>query len=284
MKLFDTILNKQPIYKMAPKKGYDFSVYLSMCIHRTLQVGCIDSMIKSMFSVNPKISVSHAMGDALIDRARSREASAFLNSDHDVCLMVDDDIQFSPEDAIRICRSAYERKGIVCGTYVIKREEFQWITAKPLPDSPPIIFSSDSPEVEVMWPGTGFLAFHKNVLIDLLAESPKYQFHDPNHFPLLHPTDLRYYNFFKSMEWVHPNGDVLGLSEDWAFGEKCRRIGYQIWLDPKVRLTHWGLYGYTLDDLCRPERMHCEKIKYEDYKDKTLVPRDEGKQVELAQI
>lgn len=261
----------------------DFSVKISMCIHRTIQVGCLDSMLKTMMCKNPKVTVSNAMGDALIDRARSREASYFLrNTEDDVLLMIDDDVQFNPLDAIKVARLAYEKKGIACGAYIIKREQFQWITCKPLEDSPPIIFGTDSVPVEVKWPGTGFLAIHRNVLQDMIDESKNFEEYHPNHLDFLHPTDLKFWDFFMPMKYKFPNGDKIELSEDWAFGEKARNIGYKIWLDPSVRLTHWGLYGFTLDDLCRPERTHCENIKYEDYKNKTLVPRDEGKQVQLS--
>ena len=204
----------------------EFSVKISMCIHRTIQVGCLDSMLKIMMCKNPKVTVSNAMGDALIDRARSREASDFFrNTQDDVLLMIDDDIQFNPLDAIKVARLAYEKKGIACGAYVIKKEQFGWITCKPLENSEPIMFSSDAVPIEVKWPGTGFLAIHRNVFQDLIDEAHKFHEYHPNHIDLLHPTDLKFWDFFMPMKYKFPNGDKIELSEDWAFGEKCRKIG-----------------------------------------------------------
>ena len=285
------------------KDEYDFKVHVSLCIFRTIQTSVLDSLFKLMVCQKPKVTVSTAVGDSLIDRARCREASDFLNySDADVLLMVDDDIQFLPEDAIKICKGAYERKGIMAGTCVVKREEGTWIASKPLEDSPPIIFSADAEPVEVKWAGAGMIAFHRNVLTDMIQGMRDYE-SDPAYeckkvvngdgsvtyvsvkeiikwkfepLILCHPTDLRFWPFFQTMIWRHPNGDHLFLSEDWAFCERARMCGYKIWLDPSVRTVHWGVYGYTLDDMLRPPRVHHEKITYEDAKDKIIIPKDEG--------
>jgi len=216
-------------------------------------------------------------GDALIDRARSQESTYFYkNTDQDVLLFVDDDIQYEPEDAIKLCKGAFEKQSIVVGAYVNKKEQNTWITSKLFPGQE-VVFSPNSPLTEIMWGATGFMAIPRCVFMDLLTESHKYQLHDPNHFPLCHPTDLAYYNFFKPCEWQHPNGDYLNLSEDWAFCEKARRIGYKIYLDPSIRLGHAGRYVYTLDDLHREPRKDDLTIRYRDKEEDTS--KDVGEKI-----
>lgn len=258
------------IYKKINKDPYDFKVYLSLCIFRTIQTAVIDSMIKLGVCQKPKVVVSNHMGDSLLSRARSREASHFLEGDCDVFLAVDDDIQFNPDDAIKLCREAYERRDIVAATCVIKREEHPWIASKPLENGPPIVFEADSEPVEIKWAGAGMIAIHRSVFQDMIQ-----------HFemPLLHPTDLRFYYFFDTMVWKHPNGDSLLLSEDWAFCERAKQAGHKTWLHPGVRTVHFGHYGYTLDDLLRPTRKHHPKIVYEDKGDHVVIPRDEGTKI-----
>lgn len=263
---------KRP-YIILPQKPYDYVVHLSLCIHRTIQTAVLDSVIKTMFIKNPKFNVSNAMGDALIDRARSREASDFLRTDAEVLLMCDDDIQFDPMDAVKICNEARETKSVVCAAYVIKKENQSWITCKPLENSPPIIFEPNAPLVEVKFAGTGFVAIYRSVLEEMIRDLE---------LPLLHPTDLRFYPLFLPLIYTHKNGDKMELSEDWSFSFRCSQIGRKIWLDPSIRLTHWGVYGFTLDDLARPDRVYHERISYEDDSEKILIPKDEGKQVKLG--
>jgi hypothetical protein len=50
------------------------------------------------------------------------------------------------------------------------------------------------------------------------------------------------------------SGQTLHLSEDWAFCERAKQAGFKVLLDPTIRLTHWGTYGYTLEDAVRAAR------------------------------
>ena len=257
-----------------PKSSW--KIHASLCIHRVIDSGALDSMIRLLHWPNPRVSFSRTTGDAMIDRARSQEATMFYKqTDADILLFLDDDISYKPEQIVRMCKEAYERKTIVCGPYVNKREEFTWITSKPL-DGEPIFFKEDGGLLEIKWGATGCMAIHRNVFTDLLQESDKYPLHDPNHFPLLHPTDLNYYNFFKPFEWQHKNGDFINLSEDWAFCEKAARVGYKIYLDTSVQLGHAGRYVYELSDLCREPRPEAKVIKYIDPSSKE-TSKDFGK-------
>ncbi|KKM80817.1 hypothetical protein LCGC14_1335930, partial [marine sediment metagenome] len=38
------------------------------------------------------------------------------------------------------------------------------------------------------------------------------------------------------------------VSEDWAFDQRARELGYSIWADPTIKLGHMGNYVYTLKD------------------------------------
>ena len=51
-----------------------------------------------------------------------------------------------------------------------------------------------------------------------------------------------------------PGDGYMYLSEDWALCERAKGRGYQCWLDPSIRLMHYGEYGFTLEDLARPAR------------------------------
>jgi hypothetical protein len=38
------------------------------------------------------------------------------------------------------------------------------------------------------------------------------------------------------------------VSEDWAFDQRAREQGYEIWADPELKLGHVGSYCYTMED------------------------------------
>lgn len=293
------------IYRMAPKKDpYDFKIHVSLCIFRAIQIHAFDSLIKLMCVRKPKVNVSNAMGDSLIDRARSREVSDFFNNtDADVFFMADDDISFSVEDAIKICKKAYDLKGIVAATCVIKREEGPWIASRPIPGSEPIVFSENSEIREVDWVGAGMAAIHRNVCLDIIEAGKKIEYRCEklsdgtfvplkNYFgkeyegtpilPLCHKTDLRFWPFFQPYPLkVDAPDEFIYLSEDWAFCQRAKDLsGYKIWLDPStLSVTHHGTYGYTIADLLRqprPRFSDIKSIKYEDLSGKVIISKDDG--------
>lgn len=299
MKLFSP---SNLIYKPAPKVDpLDFKVHVSLCIFRTIQHHVLNSYIQLLCVPKPIMSNSNAMGDALIDRARSREAADFINyTDADVIFCADDDISFSTEDAIKICQKANEKKGIVAATCVIKREEGNWIASKPLEGSEPIVFSKDAELREVKWVGAGMVAIHRNVFLDLIQAGEKIvkrfeQLADgtyvplKNYFgeeepaspllPLCHKNDLRFHPFFQPypLAMLEEN-DHIYLSEDWAFCQRAKDMcGYKIWLDPStMSVTHYGTYGYNIHDLMRQPRKVYERIKYEDVPGKLIISKDDG--------
>lgn len=247
-------------------------IHASLCIHRVIDAGSLDSMIQLLCCPNPKVTFSRTTGDALIDRARSQEASMFYkHTDADILLFLDDDITYNPHEIVRMCQEANDRKTIVCGAYVNKKEERTWITSKPLNDEP-IVFQEGGQLQEVRWGATGCMAIHRNVLTDMIHELK---------LPLCHPTDLKFWPFFLPMLWQHPNGDHLYLSEDWAFCERARTLGYKIYLDTSVSLGHAGRYNYTLEDLNRPPKGERGVIQYIDHSN-TDTSKDLGKHEETV--
>lgn len=282
------------------KDPLDFKIHVSLCIFRTIQTAVLDSIFKLMCIQKPKITVSHFVGDSLIDRARSREASDFYrNTDADVFCFFDDDIEVLPEDVVKVCQRAYELKGIVGGTCVIKREDVPWVAAKLLPETKEIMFAPDSPLVEVEYAGAGFMAVHRNVLTDMIngnGDAPTFECKliDGEYVPIrqiaskgsalpfCHPKDLQFWPFFLPILHQNRDGDWEELSEDYSFCQRARDLGYKIWLDPSVRTVHFGVYGYDLSDICRQPREYYPKIRYIPPSDKNFIPKDDGVQIKPA--
>jgi hypothetical protein len=69
--------------------------------------------------------------------------------------------------------------------------------------------------------------------------------------PLLHmkDEDRNFYPFFQTMIYDHPEHGKILLSEDYAFCERARELGFTVHVNPALRLGHLGPYIYRLEDM-----------------------------------
>lgn len=184
-------------------------------------------------------------GDALITRSRSVAVSHwYQNTDEEVFLMFDDDVVFLPEHAEKVVQLARELKTVVCAAYPVK--DGGHLACRRLPGQE-IVFGKDSPPVEIIYPATGFMAVHRDV-ITAMVEAKK-----DDGSSLFHYCDatggLGWWPLFDCFEIQHDNGKWEYLSEDYAFGEVARRLGFKTILDPSVILFHMGRYPYTIENM-----------------------------------
>ena len=183
-------------------------------------------------------------GDALIERSRARSATRFLEtSDADVWLSIDGDIHFDPLEVLTLCRQAIEFD-VVGGLYAT-RTRHEPIPAVRLEEGRRYDLSDSTP-VPVTYPSTGMLAVHRRVFAAL-----------KDTLPLLHPSDpvLRHYPFFTPFP-VEEGGELIGLSEDWAFVARARAAGFGIYLNPAVKIKHFGMLEVTTEDLAADRVEH----------------------------
>jgi hypothetical protein len=190
---------------------------------------------------HPEFTWHPVLNDAAIDRARSRAATYFLEqTDDDVLLSIDSDIDARDEDALTICRQAMEYD-VVSGMYVT-RSRFEGIPASRLLLDERIEFARDHTPREIRWAAGGFVAIHRRVF-ERLAQEPD--------MPVLHPSDptFRMRPFYLPMVGENEQGEPMYISEDWAVCERARRVGFKVYVNPAIRLAHIGACRYTLDDL-----------------------------------
>jgi SAM-dependent methyltransferase len=168
-------------------------------------------------------------GDALIDRARAKAVSDwYRNETTDVFLMIDDDIVFKAEDAVRVVELAREKRAIACGAYPVGGGEHMASRGWPGQE---LHWGPTFEAVEIRWPATGFMAVHRDV-ITALTET----------MALCYPTQADAF-------WPMFQPFALGenyLSEDYAFGERARELGFATWMDPKTILHHLKIQALSV--------------------------------------
>ena len=187
-----------------------------------------DSFFKnSMHNIN----IEQVIG-ASVEHARNILIEKFLKTDCEYFLNIDADIIFLNESSSDpIDKLISLNKDIVGGVYVYKKKPF-FPVFRPLelqkiyeetnkfPDN--FKFEIPSKPFEVQWMGNGFKLVKREVI-----EKIKKQIKVPN-LPMIYKDEY--------------------VSEDWAFDQRARELGYSIWADPTIKLGHMGNYVYTLKD------------------------------------
>ncbi len=202
---------------------------------------CIEMLVRKI----PWMDGS-SLGDALVSRARSVIASNFLRSDADVLLSIDTDIEFQAEDAVQICEQAMTHD-IVAGLYVSRgrgqrcKPTSHWLAGQEVRFG--VGEHRDPTPVEILWAAGGFVAIHRRVF-ERLAQD----------LPVCHPNDkhLRHIPFYDPFP-VDTSMGVIELSEDYAICERARNVGIKTYLNPAVRLAHWGVEPHRVEDMFVPE-------------------------------
>ena len=219
------------------RKYPDLKVYLSSVIWRQTEALQMKSLLPLI--INKRYGYFPQTGDALVERARGISATYFLkHTDADVFLSIDSDIvDFSPFAIDELVEQAVTHD-IVAGIYLCKSVSRTKPSSLFL-DNTSIEFGQDSTPVEIQWGATGMLAVHRRVF-EKMAEG----------MDLLHEKeDTRaFYPFFQSMIVDSDEGKIL-LSEDYAFCERARELGFKIYANPSVRMGHMGPYVYRLEDM-----------------------------------
>lgn len=195
--------------------------------HREVSVPTAECLLQLYSAGWP---VAFVYGDALVDRARAKAASAwYLNETNDVFLMIDDDIVFKPEDALRVANLAREKRSIACAAYPVA--DGGHLACRAFPGER-IDFNNEAEPRKIRWAATGFMAVHRDVikaLVESLGE-PCYPDQPDRFWPMFTPMKL--------------GPDYL--SEDYAFCQRAIDLGFDVWLDPKSILIHLKLKGMSV--------------------------------------
>lgn len=201
---------------------------LLLCAYRSVSSESLTSLLALTAGDAHGWRLRVKTGDALISRSRSIVLTSwYRETNDDVCLMVDDDIVFSPADADHItelCRSGYD---VIGGAYPV--HDGGHLAVRYFPGTREVRFGPGNAPTELQYAATGFLAIHRRV-IDALVQT----------MPLVHENaSWSFYPLFPLMvvDDEAAGGHAL-LSEDWSFTELARRAGFRVWLDPTVILRH----------------------------------------------
>lgn len=234
------------------------SVYIAMPVWRYLDVRVAHSICAVMASTDDheKIYLETFDGDALISRTRSQLATKFLTSeeleDADVMVIIDDDVQFTPDDFWKIVEGARTKNALYGGIYATR--SLKPHTAALAWSGQELAFGEGAPAVPIRYLATGFMAVPRKVLEDMVDHEGFQSVHGKERIVYCeqgvgsHPM----YDFFRCFEIEEPDGRIHYLSEDWAFCERARQCGYEVWADQSIILQHRAVVSITVADIANP--------------------------------
>jgi len=235
-------------------------VYVAPSIWRQMDVRTATAVYASIAS-NPtdeQVVWEPLWNDALISRSRSLMATKFLTDEHlkdcDVMVIVDDDVVWQAEDFWKIVEGCRETRSIYGGVYVTRSHSDPHISSRLFSGS--AIDIRQTPErrpIELEYLATGFMAVHRDVFEKMLEGEFRDAFGVHRIVKVTKGADRPFWPFFSPFIIEDAPDSYHYLSEDWAFNERARQLGFRVWFDQSIVLQHMGLYPYTVADIGRKD-------------------------------
>jgi len=209
--------------------AYDFKVSLKLAVslaqlsRTTLQHG-IDLQIGSI------------CGCSVVSRARNLLVRDFLKSDCTDLLFIDSDINFDADDAMRLlCWSLDPNKGIVAGVPRTRAVDKVYIATLDHDAEDNSLTMNGHGLVRAQRVATAFMLVQRSVFENLVGAHPEWVYHDPKLNVMLSAVfDFK----------VAPEGYI---GEDFLFCDRAREAGFEVWVDPSIKLGHMGVQEYMGD-------------------------------------
>ena len=201
---------------------YDFKVTTKLAMAL-----CHFSVLAQQHGVS--IKFSNISGCSVVSRARNLIAKDFLESDCTDLIFIDSDINFDANDLFRLLAWASDpKKGIVAGIPVARKKGSVFISTLDMDEEGQVVMNKMG-LVRAKRVATAFMCIRKEVFEKLLEAHPEWYYYDER------MTDGKLYSFF---DFLSTPGGYIG--EDYLFCDRAREQGFEVWIDPTIKLGHVG--------------------------------------------
>jgi len=210
----------------------------------------------------------YLFNESLIPRARNYLVDEFMRSHYTHLMFIDADIHFDPNDVLTL---AALDKDIIGGPYpkkCIAWEKVRTAVDAGLSDEDPTVLENYTGDyvfnpventhkikvtepVDVLEIGTGFMMIKRKVFTDFKEAYPQFAYTPDHNRSENFKGDRDIHAYFDTViDSKAYLGDISGesnryLSEDYFFCQFVRRIGYQIYLCPWMKISHMGSYVFA---------------------------------------
>lgn len=214
------------------------SVHVMVCSDRSVSGETHDSILRLAMTRTEAFNwVPGRAHESGLLRARNIWLSNWYRTTaDDVCVMFDSDVEFQPHVAEELVRLAREKRGIAVAAYATRDGSHPAIRS----DAGVVQFGPGALPERIKLGSTGAMAIHRDVP-DAMVKT----------LPLVHPNSEHcYWPMFAFNVVDDPvAGGCNELSEDWEFCRRASELGFDVWLDPSLKVIHWGMQPVTLGNM-----------------------------------
>ena len=224
--------------------AYDFKVSLKLAIS-------LARVAQAAPQHGIDIQIGSVCGCSVVSRARNLLTKDFLESKCTDLIFIDSDINFEPEDVFRLMAWTTDpKKGIVAGVPRIRGEERVYITALEYDDNQELTMNSMG-LVRGMRVATAFMMVRRDVFETLVEAHPEWTYYDKKSDRMLPAI----FDFMLTEEGY--------MGEDFLFCDRAREVGFEVWIDPTIKLGHMGVQEFLGDfgkDVLYPMIVPTQKV------------------------
>jgi hypothetical protein len=207
--------------------AYDFKVSLKLAVS-------LAKLAQQLPQHGIDMTIGSVCGCSVVSRARNLLVRDFLDSDCTDLMFIDADINFEPDDVLRLMAwSSDPQKGIVGGVPRTRKTNKVYIAQ--LDQDEEGVTMNGMGLVRAKRIATAFMMVRRDVFERLVNENPQWNYYD-------HTADKQLNAVF---DFLVTEEGYMG--EDYLFCDRARQIGYEVWIDPTIKLGHMGVQEYDGD-------------------------------------
>jgi hypothetical protein len=174
--------------------------------------------ISFLKSQNYSVDYFSYHGEAIIQSARNKLLSMMYPKQYDSIVWIDSDISWNPKDLFSLFES---KEDVIGATYRLKKDKESYVFKSSKPVQRGLLS-----EVDAL--GFGFIKLSSKAILNLWESSETYT-----------DDDMQCKNVFEVIV-----KDSQMYSEDVVVCEKLKKLGFKIYLDKTINLTHFGQTQY----------------------------------------
>jgi hypothetical protein len=204
------------------------SVFIGMPARGAIPVPTVRSLLNSTswMDQNDIPSFTSMVGGGTICSARCQIAKAFLEGNCNRLVFIDSDMVWETEDFIRLLALS-SKLDIVAGAYQGRFDPPHFYMRSPDDvKSPDMLETNEYGCIKMAGIGLGFTVVSRAVIEKLVKKAPTIKFREDDVLPEVFRNDK------------DENGNFRG--EDMNFFDDARKIGFDLWVEPKITLGHIG--------------------------------------------
>jgi hypothetical protein len=187
--------------------------------------------IRILWERGDKVTIYDECGCTDLSVARASMVSAFLSGDADCLVSIDNDVGWEPGSLVKLVDHPVD---MVAGVYPKRADPIEY----PIRylDEPTIPYDQDTGLLEVEAVQGGFVRYSRSCLERMVTA-----YSDTEYVSLRYP-----YGKLHGLFDYLPHGETR-FGEDFAFCQRWRAIGGQVWVDPTIKMLHIGYKTFLGD-------------------------------------